>query len=70
MSEPNHVALAEMELLAKSSTIQTMIVGIGDQMRRRTILEQFADRYKDEPEINSVTITHVSKEISCEPVNH
>ena len=54
MSEPNHVAMTEMDLLAKSETIQTMIVGIGDQRRRTTILAEFADRYKDVPEMCSV----------------
>ena len=49
MSEPTAVALAEMGLLSRNPTIQTTIVGIGDHVRRKTYLDKFTDKHKDEP---------------------
>ena len=49
MSEPTAVALAEMGLLSRASTIQTTIVGIGDHVRRRAILDKFINKHKDDP---------------------
>ena len=54
MSEPTRVALEEMGLLSKSPTIQTTIIGIADQQRRKIILEKFTYRYKDDTEMCNV----------------
>ena len=43
------MALAEMGLLSRAPTIQTTIIGIGDHGRRKTILDKFTDRHKDDP---------------------
>ena len=48
------MAMKEMDLLAKSRTIETMVVGISDQKRRKDILAEFAERYKNMPEMCSV----------------
>ena len=54
MSEPNSVAMKEMDLLAKSRTIETLVIGISDQKRRKDIMTAFKERYKDVPDMCSV----------------
>ena len=49
MSEPTAAALTEMGLLSRSGTIQTTIVGIGHHVIKKTYLDKFTDKNKDEP---------------------
>ncbi len=54
MEEPTKTALEAMGLLGKSRDRHTSTIGIADQRRRKSILESFKDRHKDDDELCNV----------------